>query len=119
MGSIKPPNGDDAFSVDFKSTPKNRIIAFRDHLDFGTVAFVRGTSRPIEGFRVRSPQVTVAIHESATYRLDWRSADSDRLRSSEISRGHAHEKASALRWEYIFSGSTAPFRDYPQFTKAA
>jgi len=26
----------------------------------------------------------------ATYQLDWRSADSDRLRSSEISRGHAH-----------------------------
>jgi AraC family transcriptional regulator len=90
MGSIKPPNGDDAFSIDFKSTPTSRIIAFRDHLDFGTVAFVRGTSQPIEGVRVRSPQVTVAIHESATYRLDWRSAESDRLRSSEIARGHAH-----------------------------
>src|ERR1043166_6007658 len=90
MGSIKPPNGDDAFSIDFKSTPTSRIIAFRDHLDFGTVAFVRGTSQPIEGFRVRSPQVTVAIHDSATYRLDWRSAESDRLRSSEISRGQAH-----------------------------
>jgi AraC family transcriptional regulator len=90
MGSIKPSNGDDALSIDFKSTPTSRIIAFRDHLDFGTLAFVRGMSQPIEGFRVRSPQVTVAIHESATYRLDWRSADSDRLRSSEISRGHAH-----------------------------
>jgi AraC family transcriptional regulator len=90
MGSIKPPNVDDALSIDFKSTPTNRIISFSDHLDFGTVAFVRGTSQPIEGFRVRSPQVMVAIHESATYQLDWRSAESDRLRSSEISRGYAH-----------------------------
>ena len=90
MGSIKPPNGEDAFSIDFKSTATSRTIAFRDRLGFGAVTFVRGTSQPIEGFRVRSPQVTVAIHESETYRMDWRSADSDRLRSSEIARGHAH-----------------------------
>src|SRR6188474_449568 len=90
MGSIKPSNGADAFSIDFKSTPTNRAIAFRDQLGFGAVAFVRGTSQPIEGFRVSSPQVTVAIHESETYRMDWRSADSDRPRSSEITPGHAH-----------------------------
>jgi len=30
------------------------------------------------------------VKTPATYQLDWRSADSDRLRSSEISRGHAH-----------------------------
>jgi AraC family transcriptional regulator len=34
-------------------------------------------------------QVTV-VHESETFRMDWRSADSDRLRSSEIAYGCAH-----------------------------
>ena len=69
MGSVKPPNGEDAFSIDFKSTPAIQTLAFKDQLGFGAVVFVRGTSRPIEGFRVRSPQVTVAIHESETFRL--------------------------------------------------
>ena len=45
---------------------------------------------PIEGLRVGSSQVTVAIHEGETFRMDWRAADSDRLRSSEIVRDHAH-----------------------------
>ena len=90
MGWIKPTSGEDAFSIDFKSTSTSRTIVFREQLEFGAIAFVRGTSQPIEGFRVCSPQVTVAIHESETYRMDWRSAHSDRLRSNEIARGHAH-----------------------------
>src|SRR6185437_6138421 len=90
MGSIKPPNGEDAFSIDFKSTATSRTIAFRDRLGFGAVTFVRGTSKPIEGVRVCSHTVPDEIHKNETYRLDWRSADSDRLRSSEITRGHAH-----------------------------
>jgi len=106
MGSIKPTNGEDAFSIDFKSTPTSRTIAFRDQLEFGAIAFVRGTSQPIEGFRVRSPQVTVAIHESETYRMDWRSAYSDRLRSSEIARGHAH--VGDGRFPFWFRSQASP-----------
>jgi AraC family transcriptional regulator len=106
MGAIKPPNGEDAFSIDFKSTPTSRTIAFKDQLGFGAVAFVRGTSQPIEGFRVRSPQVTVAIHESETFRMDWRSADSDRLRSSEIARGHAH--VGDGRFPFWFRSQASP-----------
>src|SRR5262249_14724097 len=106
MGSIKPPKGEDAFSIDFKSTPTSRTIAFKHQLGFGAVAFVRGTSQPIEGFRVRSPQVTVAIHESKAYRMDWRSADSDRLRSSEITRGQAH--VGDGRFPFWFRSQASP-----------
>src|SRR4029077_18294954 len=56
----------------------------------GGIVFVRGSPHPIEGLRVRSSQVTVAVPESETFRMDWRSADSDRLRSSEIACGCAH-----------------------------
>jgi len=90
MGSVKPPKGQDELTIDFKSTPTSRTLSFRDQLGFGAVAFVRGISQPIEGLRVRSPQITVAVHESETFRMDWRSADSDRLHSNEIARGHAH-----------------------------
>ena len=90
MGSIRPPNGEGELTIDFKSTQAIRTLALKDQLDFGAVVLVRGTSQPIEGFWVRSPQVTVAIHESETFRMDWRSADSDRLRSSEIACGYAH-----------------------------
>jgi AraC family transcriptional regulator len=90
MGSIRPPNGEGELTIDFKSTQAIRTLALKDQLDFGAVVLVRGTSQPIEGFWVRSPQVTVAIHESETFRMDWRSAESDRLHSNEIARGHAH-----------------------------
>jgi len=90
MGSIKAPNGEGAFTIDFKSTPTSRTIAFGEQLRCGAIAFVRGNSQPIDGFWIRSPQVAVAIHESETFRMDWRLAESDRLRSNEIARGHAH-----------------------------
>ena len=90
MGAINPPNDQGEFTIDFRSTTPIRTLTFKDRLGLGGIAFVRGSSHPIEGLRVRSSQVTVAIHESETFRMDWRSADSDRLRSSEIACGYAH-----------------------------
>src|SRR5262245_51890017 len=90
MGSVRPPKGQDEFTFDFRSTPPIRAVEFKDRLAMGGVALVRGISHPIEGLRVCSPQVTVAIHESGTFHMDWRSADSDRLHSSEIAYGCAH-----------------------------
>jgi len=90
MGWVKPPKGQDESTIDFRLTPAIRTLAFKDRLGFGAVAFVRGISCPIEGLSVRSPQITAAIHESETFRMDWRSADSDRLHSNEIARGQAH-----------------------------
>ena len=89
MESVKPPK-DQEFTIDFRSTPPIRALAFKDRLGLGSIALVRGISRPIEGLRVSASQVTVAIHEGETFRMDWRAPDSDRLRSSKIPRGHAH-----------------------------
>jgi hypothetical protein len=90
MVQEKPPKGRDAFAIDFRSTRPMRTFAFQDRLGSGGIVLVRGTSQPIEGLRVRCSQVTVAIHEGDTFRMDWRAADSDRLRSSEIARDDAH-----------------------------
>jgi AraC family transcriptional regulator len=90
MGAVNPPNDQGEFTIDFRSTPPIRTLAFKERLGLGGIALLRGSSEPIEGLRVRSSQVTVAIHESETFRMDWRSADSDRLRSSEIAYGDAH-----------------------------
>ena len=97
MRAVKPPNDQGDFTIDFRSTPPIRTLAFKERLGLGGIAFVRGSSHPIEGLRVRSSQVTVAIHESETFRMDWRSADSDRLRSSEIAYGYAQRDRLNVR----------------------
>src|SRR5262245_35178088 len=88
MALVKSPKGQDEFTIDFRSTRPIGILAIKVRLELGGIAFVRGSSHPIDGLRVSSPQVAVAIHESETFRMDWRSADSDR--SSEIAYGCAH-----------------------------
>src|SRR4029450_5883051 len=90
MGALNPPNDQGEFTIHFRSTAPIRTLTFKDRLGLGGIAFVRGSSHPIEGLRVRSSQGTGGIHESETFRMDWRSADSDRLRSSEIACGYAH-----------------------------
>jgi AraC family transcriptional regulator len=90
MGSVKAPKGQDEFTIDFRSTPPIRALVFKDRLALGGIALVRGSCRPIEGLRIGSAQVTVAIHEGKMFRMDWRAPDSDRLRSSEIARDHVH-----------------------------
>ena len=90
MGSVKAPKGQDEFTIDFRSTPPIRALVFKDRLALGGIALVRGNCRPIEGLRIGSSQVTVAIHEGKMFRMDWRAPDSDRLRSSEIARDHVH-----------------------------
>jgi AraC family transcriptional regulator len=90
MGALNPPNDQGEFTIDFRSTPPIRALVFKDRLALGGIVLVRGSSRPIEGLRVNSSQVTVTIHEGETFRMDWRAPDSDRLRSSKIAREHAH-----------------------------
>ena len=62
MGAVKSPNDQGEFTIDFRSTPPIRALVFKDRLALGGIVLVRGSSRPIEGLRVNSSQVTVAIH---------------------------------------------------------
>jgi len=83
-------NEQDTLTIDFKSTRPIGPVAFHDRVGSGSVVLVRGSSHPIEGLVIRFSQVTVAIHESETLRVDWRSNDSDRLQSKAITCGDAH-----------------------------
>jgi AraC family transcriptional regulator len=77
------------FRIDSKSQSPIRPFTVKDRLDLGGVALVRGSCQPIEGLRVFSSRVTVALHQGETFRMDWRAA-SDRVRSNEIVRDNAH-----------------------------
>jgi AraC family transcriptional regulator len=90
MRAVGPPKGPIQFRIDFKSQPPIRPLTVENRLGLDGIAFVRGSCQPTQGLRVCSSRVTVAIHEGNRFRIDWRAADSDRLRSNEIVRDHAH-----------------------------
>jgi AraC family transcriptional regulator len=83
-------NNQHMFTIDFRSMRSTTCLACHDRVGSGSVLFARGRSGPTEGLLVRCSQVTVAIHESETLRVDWRPCDSDRLRSQMVARGDVH-----------------------------
>ena len=70
------PNDQGEFTIDSRSTTPIRALASVVLYSF-VVALTRS-------------RASVAVPESETFRMDWRSADSNRLRSSEIAYGCAH-----------------------------
>jgi AraC family transcriptional regulator len=105
----RPWNDQGRFTINFRSTRPIGRVAFRDRIGSGAVVFVRGKSDPIEGVLVRSSQVTVAIHESETVRMDWRPSDSDRLHSKKIICGDAHVGDGRVPFWVRSHGSTSFF----------
>jgi AraC family transcriptional regulator len=76
--------------IDFASNPSTRGLEFNARLNDGAVTLTHCTSGPIEGRQLGSAQITVAIHDGATFDMDWRGGESDRLRSSIVSHGRVH-----------------------------
>lgn len=76
--------------VDFPTAAAASSLGFGRRLRLGNVALTQGAFGPTEGAYVGSSQVTVAISEGAPFQIDWRTPESDRLRSSVISDGQAH-----------------------------
>jgi AraC family transcriptional regulator len=76
--------------LDFVSEVPARGIEFADRLSLGGVALARCTSGPFEGVHVASPQIVVAMHDGASFEMEWRTSESDRLQSHAILHGHAH-----------------------------
>jgi AraC family transcriptional regulator len=104
----EPPKNQYRATINFKSTRPTSHVALHDRVGSGGVILVRGSSHPIEGLLVRSSQVTVAIHESETLRIDWRPCDSDRLRSNKVARGDAHVVDGRLPF-WVWSHGWASF----------
>jgi AraC family transcriptional regulator len=82
-------SGDREF-IDFASSPPSRGVEFNARLSEGAVTLTHCTSGPIEGRQLGAAQMTVAIHDGATFDMDWRGGESDRLRSSIVSHGRVH-----------------------------
>src|ERR1700720_401541 len=78
--------------IDFASSPPSRGLEFNARLSVGAVTLTHCTSRPIEGRHLGAAQITVAIHDGATFDMDWRGGESDRLRSSTVSHGRGLER---------------------------
>jgi hypothetical protein len=76
--------------IDFASSPPSRGLEFNARLSVGAVTLTHCTSSPIEGRQLGAAQITVAIHDGATFDMDWRGGESDRLRSSTVSHGRVH-----------------------------
>jgi AraC family transcriptional regulator len=89
MGWDRGRSGDREF-IDFASSTTSRGIEFHDRLSVGAITLTHCTSGPIEGRQLGAAQITVAVHDGATFDMDWRGAESDRLRSSTVSHGRVH-----------------------------
>lgn len=109
MRAVKPPKGPNEFRIDFKSQSPILPLIVKDRLGLGSIALVRGSCQPTDGLRVCSSRVTVAIHEGERFRMDWRAADNDRLRSNEIVRDHAHVVDARLPFWVRSQASTSFF----------
>jgi AraC family transcriptional regulator len=76
--------------IDFASSPPSRGLGLNARLSAGAVTLTHCTSCPTEGKQLGAAQITVAIHDGVTFDMDWRGAESDRLRSSTVSHGRVH-----------------------------
>ena len=90
MVSTSRPRRRSDVLIDFGSAPATSKLTFEDRLGSLGVILTCGSLRPTEGLHVRSAQITVAIHERTPFRMDWRTAESDRLRSAVIAPGQVH-----------------------------
>jgi hypothetical protein len=76
--------------IDFASSEPSHGLTFNGHLSVGPLTLTHCTSRPIEGRRLGASQIIVALHDGEAFDMDWREAESDRIRSSTVSHGQAH-----------------------------
>jgi AraC family transcriptional regulator len=89
VGWDRGRSGDREF-IDFASRPPSRGLEFNKRLSVGAITLTHCTSGPIEGRHLGAAQITVAVHDGATFDMDWRGGESDRLRSSTVSHGRVH-----------------------------
>jgi len=95
--------------IDFASSEPSHGLTFNGHLSVGPVTLTHCTSRPIEGRRLGASQIIVALHDGETFDMDWREAESDRIRSSTVSHGQAHVGDARVPFWVRYSASPSFF----------
>ena len=95
MGSDRGRSGGREL-IDFACRPPSRGLAFNARLSAGAVTLTHWTAGPVEGRQLQEAQIAVAVHEGATFDMDWRGGESDRLQSSTVSHGRVHVRDGRL-----------------------
>jgi AraC family transcriptional regulator len=95
--------------IDFSSSEPSGGLTFNEHLNVAPVTLIHGTSRPMEGRYLAASQVVVAIHEGKAFEMDWRGAESDRIRSSIIAHGQANIGDARLPFWVRYNASPSFF----------
>ena len=95
--------------IDFASSEPSGGFTFNEHLSVGPVTLIHCTSGPIEGRYLAASQVTVAIHEGKAFEMNWRGAESDRIRSITVSHSQAHVGDARLPLWIRYSASPSFF----------
>ena len=83
-----------AHLIDFSSQAPDGALPYQHRIQFGDVTLTRGSVLPTPGIYLGSEQAIVARHCGTPVRLDWRSPDSDALRSASMTRGTIHIKSA-------------------------
>lgn len=91
-----------AVLIDFSTVAPSRILAYAGRLLFGDITFSRCTLAPNPGLRVGSDQVTIAMHDGASFEMEWRLSEEGQLYHRRINRGDIHVndagRAPFQRW---------------------
>ena len=95
--------------IDFASSEPSGWFSFSEHLSAGPVTLTHGTSRPIEGRYLAASQVIVAIHDGKAFEIDWRGAESDRIRTTIVSHGQVHVGDARLPFWVRYTASPSFF----------
>src|ERR1700730_8892087 len=95
--------------IDFASSPPSRGLEVNKLLSVGAVTLTRWTAGPVEGRQLEEAQIAVAVHDGATFDMDWRGGESDRLRSSTVSHGRVHIRDGRLPLWVRCNASTSTF----------
>src|SRR3546814_11535847 len=73
--------------IDFAGPSRATPVALAHRLSVGTVALTRCTLHPNPGRRIGAVQLTVAVHQGAPFRMEWRMPGRDRLQQRHITPG--------------------------------
>jgi AraC family transcriptional regulator len=95
--------------IDFATSKPSGGLTFHEHLRAGPVTLAHASSRPVEGKYLAASQVVVAIHEGRAFDIEWRDAESDRVKSSTIFHGRAHVGDARLPFWVRYSASPSFF----------
>jgi AraC family transcriptional regulator len=80
--------------IDFASAAPSPHVSYSTRLPLGEVTVTRGILTPNPGITLGATQLTVAMHRGAPFEMEWRDAESDKLRRKTVEIGDTHINAA-------------------------